>query len=677
MNAMHPESLLTRRERLVIAIAIPAVAVLTRLTIALLAAAFYGHPLRDELVALSITVAMFVPFPLAVSAMVRAVAMRRRGMEIAVLVVFSFIGALTSHLWRWGIMPGRPEDFLRLGWIHFRLFAPAVGVFLSLTAYFIAAIHQHRIAIAEDARRFETEAESARRARQSIERQMTPGLIVTLLQSVASRLRSNPDSAERLLLRLARHQRLLLQKAPADFEDEMRRAGNAIAMIRPDVRVVIRGSGSSPGLEAGHRFLVRFQTGLLNGSPVEMSVETSTSANEVVVRFKTTRGEPLPASVRDAFADSGLVMTDGEDASMSVHLPLDAAPSPSAYAEEAAVTAIPSLPVVYPLLVYLAAVVEYDLQGIDWGQMQWNSAVMTLVSATCWLFIGPLLHRVVRATVALRLPLAIAVALSSVSMAALCVTTVSAWFLLAVANEGALNLFGRNLSIMAWRNSLPALVIGASSLMTAYSGVMIAARAAAARARNETVRAETRALEDRFHPHFLFNALNSIAAFIRVDQPAAARMCLQLSSLVERTVACAGDRAWPVERELDLIDEYLSIQRIRFGDRLAIEHWDVPRDVRKRSIPRLILQPLLENIFKHAVAASARPIHAGLTIRKRGRGIEIFLWNSTAGIAAAPRFGRGLAFVSGRVRDAEGTLTVDSGATDGRFAIRCYIPPPL
>ena len=565
--------MLTRTERLVIALTIPAIAVLVRLTIALLSSAFIGHSLRDELIALTTTIAMFVAFPLAVSAMVRAVAMRRRAMEIAVLAVFSFIGALTSYVWCWVVRPGPdPADFLLFGWTHLYLYAPAVGVFLSLTAHFIAAIHQHRIAIAEDARRFEAEAESARRARQSIERQMKPDVVVAVLQTVASRSISDPDDAERLLLRLARHQRRLLQKPPE------RQDGQA-----------------------------------------------------------------------------GLPVLHG------------------------AIPATPSLPFVYPLLVYLVAVIAFDLEGAPWWPAPWNSTVMTLASAACWLFIGPVLDRAIRATVAFRLPLAIAAASASVLTAALFVTALSTWFTHAIAGVSVRELLESNVSIMAWRNSLPALVIGANALMTAYFGVMVAARAAAARAVSETVRAETRALEDRFHPHFLFNALNTIAAFIREDRAAAARMCLQLSDLVERTVAFAGERWWPVERELDLIAEYLSIQRIRFGDRLEIDSWDVPPDVRKRPIPRLILQPLLENIFKHAVAASARPIHAGLTIRKRGRrGIEISLWNSIVEDRhSCLSEGRGLAFVSGRVRDAEGTLTIDRGAAGGRFAIRCYIPSPL
>lgn len=573
MSAMPPRSLLTRAEHLVIAITIPAIAVLTRLTIALISSAFSAYSLHNEAVALSITVAMFVPFPLAVSAMVRAVETRRRSAEIAVLVVFSFIGALTSYAWCWVVLPMNPHEFLLYSGIHFPLYAPAVGVFLSLTAHFIAAIHQHRIAGAEDARRFEAEAESARRARQAIERQAMPGLVVAALQTVASQSISNPDEAERLLLRLARRQRRLLQKPPAE----------------PDV------------------------------TP----------------------------------------------------------PPPSIAADDKTNPAVPSVPFVYPLLVYLVAVIAYDLQGIMWGDAAWNSAVMTLASATCWLVVGPILHRAIRTTVAFRLPLAIASSAAGVLAAALFVTALSTWLVHAIAGVPILAMVEWNVGVMAWRNSLPALVIGASSLMTAYFGVMVAARAAAARAVSETVRAETRALEDRFHPHFLFNALNTIVAFIREDQAAAARMCLQLSGLVERTMAFAGNRWWPVENELDLIAEYLSIQRIRFGDRLEIDQWDVPPEIRKRPIPRLILQPLLENIFKHAVAASARPIHAGLTMRKRGRGIELSLWNNIAGATESPRSGRGLAFVSGRVRDAEGTLTIDRGAAGGRFAIRCYIPSPM
>jgi two-component system, LytTR family, sensor histidine kinase AlgZ len=581
MSATHPESLLTRAEQRIIAIAVPSVAILTRLAIGLLAATYIGHDLRTELVSISITAAMFVASPLAVSAMVRAVATRRRAAEIAVLIGFSVIGALTSCLWRYVVAPPTDLDEVwRFGWVHLWIYAPAVALFLSLTARFIAAIQQHRVAIAEDARRFEAEAESARRARQAIEQQMKPGLVVAALQTIAARLESDPEGAERLLLRLARQQRLLLQKAPA-----------------------------------------------------------------------------------------------------KVSLPPDAAPAP-VRADDRAVTAIPSLPVVYPLLVYLTAILAYDLEMSVWWTPHWYCAFMTAASAVCWLFAGPALRRAVRAAVALRLPLAIASASSAIVAASLLVTAAGVWSLYAIEGGPVHALLEHTLTVMAWRNSLPALVIGASSLLTAYSGVMVAARAAAARARNETVLAETRALEDRFHPHFLFNALNSIAAFIREDRGAAARMCLQLSGLVERTMAFAGDRWWAVGKEVDLIAEYLAIQRIRFGERLQIEQWDVPSEVCARLMPRLVLQPLLENIFKHAVASSARPIQAGLTIRKRRRGIEISLWNSIgwnslAGAAGPLRFGRGLTFVSGRIRDAAGTLAIGREAADGRFTIRCFIPQPL
>jgi hypothetical protein len=639
---------LTRAEQLVIAITIPAVAVLTRLAIALAAEAFIAYPFRDELIALSLTIAMFVPFPFAVWAMERAVATGSRSRQLAVLVAFSILGALTSHVWRWVIRPAGPGTFLLAGAVHLLLFAPAVGVFLSLTVCFIAAIHQHRIAVAEDTRRFETEAESVRRGRQAIERQMTPRVVVAALRAIAESAMDDPDGAERLLLRLARHQRLLMQKPPADFEEELRRVGNAISMIRPGIRLVVQGSGSKPDGEARHEFLLRFQQALLTCPPGELRVETTTSADGVTVRF-----------------DDSVVTLPWESDRAGRSLTADET------------SALPSLPFVYPLSVYLIAVIAYDLLGVGWSQQSWNSTIMTLASAVCWLFAGPLLDRAIRATVAFRLPLAIATAAAGVLGSTLAVTAFSVWFTHAFAGVSVRELVEWNVSVLAWRNSLPALVIGANALMTAYFGVMVAARAAAARAANETVRAETRALEDRFHPHFLFNALNSIVAFIRQDRAAAARMCLQLSALVERTVAFAGDRWWAVENELDLIAEYLSIQRIRFGDRLEIDQWDVAPEVRRRPIPRLILQPLLENIFKHAVAGSARPVHAGLTIRRQGPGIEISLWNSIAGLAAPGKPGRGLAFVSGRVRDADGTLTIDRGAAGGRFAIRCYISPPL
>jgi LytS/YehU family sensor histidine kinase len=91
------------------------------------------------------------------------------------------------------------------------------------------------------------------------------------------------------------------------------------------------------------------------------------------------------------------------------------------------------------------------------------------------------------------------------------------------------------------------------------------------------------------------------------------------------------------------------------------------------AIPRLSLQPLIENIFIHAVAASFGVISIGLSIGRRGRMLTVELWNDTADdVPSSPGHGRGLAFVSSRIRDAGGRMVVTP--SEDRFTVRLTIP---
>jgi LytS/YehU family sensor histidine kinase len=227
-------------------------------------------------------------------------------------------------------------------------------------------------------------------------------------------------------------------------------------------------------------------------------------------------------------------------------------------------------------------------------------------------------------------------------------------------------------SFITWRNVLTACVISASSFAAGFARVMFEARVGAARAREQLFHAEARELEARFHPHFLFNALGSIAALIRSDAAAAATMCRRLAGLVSKTIACAGADRWRLEEELDLVSDYLSVQTTRFGDRLRIVSWSIHGAARQEAIPRLILQPLIENIFKHAVAVTNHSIDAGVSVRRRRQRLDIRVWNSTNGVSPRLSHGRGLAFVSRRVRDAGGEITI--AFDNGQFTVHCSIP---
>ena len=113
--------------------------------------------------------------------------------------------------------------------------------------------------------------------------------------------------------------------------------------------------------------------------------------------------------------------------------------------------------------------------------------------------------------------------------------------------------------------------------------------------------AEVRALQARIKPHFLFNSMNSIASLVRHDPRTAERAIEDLADLF-RAALGAGHGESTLDEELHLAQRYLAIEQLRLGDRLRTQ-WDLAEDLpRDLAMPRLILQPLVENAVIHGIA---------------------------------------------------------------------------
>jgi two-component system sensor histidine kinase AlgZ len=118
---------------------------------------------------------------------------------------------------------------------------------------------------------------------------------------------------------------------------------------------------------------------------------------------------------------------------------------------------------------------------------------------------------------------------------------------------------------------------------------------------NANARAEADALQARIRPHFLFNSMNLIASLVRRDPDVAERAVLDLSDLF-RAALGAGNENSDLQQEVDLVRHYLSIESLRLGDRLQIE-WDLVEPLPwQLRMPRLALQPLVENAIVHGVS---------------------------------------------------------------------------
>lgn len=125
-------------------------------------------------------------------------------------------------------------------------------------------------------------------------------------------------------------------------------------------------------------------------------------------------------------------------------------------------------------------------------------------------------------------------------------------------------------------------------------------------ARLAAQRAELEALRLQVNPHFLFNALNSVTSLIvsrRPDQAEA--MTLSLARFYRNSLQADDHGDATLDDELDVIEAYLDLERLRLGDSLSLQI-DCPDDARQVRIPQLLLQPLIENAIKHGDEASDR-----------------------------------------------------------------------
>jgi two-component system, LytTR family, sensor kinase len=111
------------------------------------------------------------------------------------------------------------------------------------------------------------------------------------------------------------------------------------------------------------------------------------------------------------------------------------------------------------------------------------------------------------------------------------------------------------------------------------------------------------ALQAQLQPHFLFNTLNAIAALIPSEPSTAERMVDHLADFLRATLDNLDATLVPLRRELALLDSYLEIETVRFGDRLRVIREIDPRTL-DWEVPFLVLQPLVENAIRHGIGVS-------------------------------------------------------------------------
>jgi two-component system, LytTR family, sensor histidine kinase AlgZ len=152
--------------------------------------------------------------------------------------------------------------------------------------------------------------------------------------------------------------------------------------------------------------------------------------------------------------------------------------------------------------------------------------------------------------------------------------------------------------ILTWMFILPALVVQELRDRAEAIGRRLAA------ARQATLRAQLEAIQSRTNPHFLFNALNTVASLVRDEPDLAERTIEHLADFLRYALQSGRLAAVPLGREIAMLEDYLEVQRARFGDRLAYTI-EVEPGLAEVMLPPLLLQPLVENAVLHGVANGA------------------------------------------------------------------------
>ena len=175
---------------------------------------------------------------------------------------------------------------------------------------------------------------------------------------------------------------------------------------------------------------------------------------------------------------------------------------------------------------------------------------------------------------------------------------------------------------------------------TAYYRVAQDRALKASRLETRLAEAQLQALQRQLHPHFLFNTLNAISALMHRDVEAADQMLARLSDLLRIALDQRGAQEVALKDELEFLEKYLEIEQTRFGDRLVVRY-DVEAETLDAQVPNLILQPLVENSVRHAVAVRIEPGLIEIRARRVGTNLELSVHDNGPGLLQDPGHARG------------------------------------
>ena len=227
------------------------------------------------------------------------------------------------------------------------------------------------------------------------------------------------------------------------------------------------------------------------------------------------------------------------------------------------------------------------------------------------------------------------------------------------------------------------------ALVAGFTAVLNSRRArtaavAAAQAESALARAELAVISGKLNPHFLFNTLNSLIALTRKDPRAAEDALLRFAGMLRYVLAAKRDAADRValEEEIDFVRDYLALETLRLGTRLAVD-WELEAATLQDELPPLTLQPLVENSILHGIAPRVQGGRVRISARRDSlnAGLHLSVQDDGAGcdpaqLEGGPQRGIGLSALRRRFAlDYEGRARLRVHTAPGAgFRVDLWIP---
>ncbi len=186
----------------------------------------------------------------------------------------------------------------------------------------------------------------------------------------------------------------------------------------------------------------------------------------------------------------------------------------------------------------------------------------------------------------------------------------------------------------------------------------------------QLARARLDTLTLRLQPHFLFNSLHAISALVLENPRDANRMITRLSDLLRMTLKRTRSSFVPLHQELDLLEHYIALQELRFGDHLSISVTVAP-GVGNTAVPALLLQPIVENAVRHAIGEGGRAARVEVFARRSADRLQLEVQDNGPGFGEAGTAieeGEGLRNTRERLHEAYGpdhSLTLAASPSGG------------